>query len=68
MQKFQKKSMLDKIKVWFKNQAFCFGGGCVGVDKNKKGDEAFFATSPFGWAHLGSNQAPTDYESVALTE
>lgn len=20
------------------------------------------------WAHLGSNQAPTDYESVALTE
>ena len=22
----------------------------------------------FKWAHLGSNQAPTDYESVALTE
>ena len=21
-----------------------------------------------GWAHLESNQAPTDYESVALTE
>ena len=22
----------------------------------------------FWWAHLDSNQAPTDYESVALTE
>ena len=23
---------------------------------------------PIRWAHLDSNQAPTDYESVALTE
>ncbi len=22
----------------------------------------------FTWAHLGSNQGPTDYESVALTD
>ena len=22
----------------------------------------------FKWAHLGSNQGPTDYESVALTD
>ena len=37
-------------------------------EDNKKGDEAFFATSPIGWAHLESNQAPPDYESDALTE
>ncbi len=33
--------------------------------KNKKGkvDSNF----SFQWTHLGSNQGPTDYESVALT-
>ena len=27
-----------------------------------------FKRGGFWWAHLESNQAPTDYESVALTE
>ncbi|MCW3086255.1 MAG: Recombinase [Bacteroidetes bacterium] len=36
--------------------------------EKKEGDAAKNATPPVWWAHLESNQAPTDYESVALTE
>lgn len=44
---------------------------------NKKGmpqkaSDPLFKTTPIDsmtvWAHLGSNQGPTDYESVALTD
>ena len=34
----------------------------------KMGISIFQLKSPLGWSHLESNQAPTDYESVALTE
>ena len=36
--------------------------------KNKKGELAKNTNSPTWWAQLESNQPPTDYESVALTE
>ena len=35
---------------------------------NKKGLSFLAKSLIFKWAHLESNQAPTDYESVALTE
>ncbi|MHB8261892.1 MAG: hypothetical protein ACYDCN_15530 [Bacteroidia bacterium] len=35
--------------------------------KNKKGDGAKNAPSPTGCSHLGSNQGPSDYESLVLT-
>ncbi len=34
----------------------------------KKDGLSTIALRPSLWAHLESNQAPTDYESVALTE
>ncbi|GEM_PF-2776151 len=37
----------------------------ITIKRNKEKKEA---KTSFLWAHLGSNQAPTDYESVALTE
>ena len=40
-----------------------------GKAKIKSGKKRFTHLFPlFLWAHLESNQAPTDYESVALTE
>ncbi len=36
--------------------------------KYQKTKKATSFGSSFWWAHLESNQAPTDYESVALTE
>ena len=38
------------------------------VEGYKNGDFDIMLKSPLGWSHLESNQAPTDYESVALTE
>jgi hypothetical protein len=37
-------------------------------DKKQKKTFKFDLKGIFEWAHLESNQAPTDYESVALTE
>ncbi len=36
--------------------------------KNKKTPTNNINLRGFLWSHLESNQAPTDYESVALTE
>ncbi len=36
-------------------------------DKNKKGDEVVFTSSPAWWAHQDLNLGPPDYESGALT-
>ena len=44
------------------------GIGSIEGVKNKTGKPALKANFPVWWAHLGSNQAPTDYESVALTD
>ena len=38
------------------------------AEGKKMGISTFQLKSPLGWSHLESNQAPTDYESVALTE
>ncbi len=48
---------------------------CCGFVKNLKGKKEFkkivsriLKQEKKWWSHLESNQAPTDYESVALTE
>ena len=41
--------------------------GAVGVG-NKKGGNTLSVSPPVWWSLLESNQPPTDYESVALTE
>ena len=36
--------------------------------QKKSGKPKLNFSSPLGWAHLGSNQGPMDYESTALTD
>ena len=47
-------------------EGLCGGERWKGVGK-KRGQTAKSTKCPPVWAHLGSNQGPTDYESATLT-